>query len=162
MRGERVSIFGIVAIMIVFGAVAVFLDSGRHGAQAVMAQAPTIGATNTAAAQTAAAGVTAISATDTPPTPTVPPTPTPLPPSPLAPRAIGTGAPPGGGVGSAPTIPPSSGSVTSRSTPAVATNASGTSGGSAWPAVGIVVAIAALGAAVFFLARNARGKSPTK
>lgn len=133
---------------------------GAHVARPVAAQAPAIGARNTAAAQTAIVGVTAIAATDAPPTATAPSTPPPppalTPTSGLQPTPTGSPIP---NPAVAATIRASSGSVVALGTPVAASPTTGTGGSSPWPVVGVLVIVAAIGAASIVGVRMARGRS---
>jgi hypothetical protein len=153
-RDRRATGIGIAIIVLLVGTVAIRLITGAGVAQFVVAQAPTIGATNTAAAETAQAGVTAIAATDAPPTPSERPSPTPIPPLTIigTPGALGTPL--------APTTLPSSRSAVVSSAPSV-TPTSGANGGGGTgtgTVVGILAVIVIVGAVGLLLARNARAR----
>jgi hypothetical protein len=151
---RRMNVVALVVVLAV-GTMAVCSATGSNAVPAVVAQAPTIGATNTAAAETAQAGVTAIAATDAPPTPSERPSPTPIPPLTIigTPGALGTPL--------APTTLPSSRAAVVRSAPTVTPTANGASsrgGTSAGTVVGILAVIVIVGAVGLLLARNARAR----
>jgi hypothetical protein len=154
MSHKRAVICGVAILILLFGAVV-----GRlaDGGQAVVAQLPTIGPTNTVAAETAAVGATALVASVPPPTPT-PITPAPPPPtltSTPALRPTPTGSPAPTGTGFA----PSSGSAFVPATSSSPPPSTGTGGSSAWPVVGVLAAIAVVVAVGIAWTRFGRGGS---